>query len=239
MRPGGRVDNGVSAIHDLELLVAPVRALGSFVRAVPGRDGLLCERLGGVAGVEDELDHLPVALVQVVEVVEDVEEPVLQSEPAGMRGVGGDVGVDGRHAAPRQPVRPALVVAPRAQRIAREVQVVLEQVDEIAGGRPDLHEVDGVPRTAQGDGRLLEQQVDVDRLVRLAVAASLGLGDETHDRRMTLRERRLVGEIGRGRRRPAERRSGERDEDQEATQGSHEADSPRPGVALRRTDAPR
>ena len=41
VRAGGRVDDRVGAVDDLELVVAPVRALGAFVRAVADRDGLL------------------------------------------------------------------------------------------------------------------------------------------------------------------------------------------------------
>ena len=55
--------------------------------AVADLDGRALQRLLGSVRVEDELDHLPVALVQVVEVVEDVEEPVLERElarPAGL-----------------------------------------------------------------------------------------------------------------------------------------------------------
>ena len=69
-------------VDELELVVAPVGALGALVLAVADLDRLARERPRGVVGVEDELDHLPVALVLVVEVVEGVEEPVLERELA-------------------------------------------------------------------------------------------------------------------------------------------------------------
>ena len=95
------------AVDDLELLVVvPGSPLGALVRAVPDLDRLLVERLLRVGRVEDELDHLPVALVGVVEVVEGVEEPVLQRELARRAGVGRDVGIDGRLGALREPARP-------------------------------------------------------------------------------------------------------------------------------------
>ena len=76
----------MGAADDLELVVVPRRPLGAFVRAVADLDRALVERLRRVVGVEDELDHLPVALVHVVEVVEGVEEPVLQRELARVAG---------------------------------------------------------------------------------------------------------------------------------------------------------
>src|SRR5215216_2341297 len=81
------------AVRELQLVVAPVGLLGALVLAVADLDRLGPERLLGGGRVEDELDHLPVALVQVVPVVEDVEEPVLQRERARMLWVGHDVRV--------------------------------------------------------------------------------------------------------------------------------------------------
>ena len=83
--------------------------------------------------------------------------------------------------------------------------MVLEAIVEIVGRRADLHQVGDVPGPAQGHGRLVEQEVDVDRAVLLAVAARLRLLDDPHDRRVLLGERRLVREIG-----ARERREGER-----------------------------
>ena len=53
-------------VHELELVVAPGRSLGSLVGAVTDLLRLGLERLPRIAGVEDELDHLPVALVCVL-----------------------------------------------------------------------------------------------------------------------------------------------------------------------------
>ncbi len=126
MRAGGRIDDGVRAVDDLQLVLAPVRSLGALVRAVADVDRmLLVERGRGVGRVEDELDHLPVALVCVVEVVEGVEEPVLQRELARVGGVGRDVRVDGGLVAGRQAPRPPLVVAAGVERVPGEVEVVL------------------------------------------------------------------------------------------------------------------
>ena len=116
----------------------------------------------GVRRVEDELDHLPVALVRVVEVVERVEEPVLERELARVAGIAGDVGVDRRLAPGGEPSAPALVVASGIERVAGEVEVVLVPVVEIRRLRPDLDEVGAVPRPPQRDGRITEEHVDVE-----------------------------------------------------------------------------
>ena len=76
--------------------------------------------------------------------------------------------------------------------------MVLVPVDEILGGRADLHQIRRIPRPAQRDRRLVEENVDVCRLIRLAGAALLGLLDQPDDRGETLGERLLVGEIGVG-----------------------------------------
>ena len=107
VRAGGRIDDRPAPVDELELLVAPVRRLGALVLAVADGDGILAERLLGVVGVEEELDHLPVALVQVVPVVVGVEEPVLQRQLPGVRRVGRDVGVHGRLVALAQAPVPA------------------------------------------------------------------------------------------------------------------------------------
>ena len=65
----------MGAVDEVELLVVPGRTLGPLVRAVPHLDRFLVERVRRVGRLEDELDHLPVALVRVVEVVERVKEP--------------------------------------------------------------------------------------------------------------------------------------------------------------------
>ena len=160
---GGRVDDRVRPVDELELLVAPVGLLGALVRAVADRGRLLVQRLGGIGRVEVELDHLPVAFVRVVEVVEDVEEPVLERELARMGGVG-------RRRARRRSAAsvgeemalPELVVAARDERAARVVEVVLVAVDEVLRARADLHQVGRVPGPAQRDGRLRRKEVDVE-----------------------------------------------------------------------------
>ena len=74
--------------------------------------------------------------------------------------------------------------------------MVFEALHQIVRGRPDLHEVGDVPRAAQRDGFLAEQEVDVGRDERLAVAADVLLLDEPNDRRVLLCERPLVREVG-------------------------------------------
>jgi hypothetical protein len=86
--------------------------------------------------------------VRVVEVVEGVEEPVLERELAGAVRLGGDVRIDGRPSARRDPFRPLLVIASRVERIAGEVEVVLEAADEVLRDRSELHEVGAIPRAA-------------------------------------------------------------------------------------------
>ena len=195
-------------VDELELVVAPRRLLGPLVLAVADGHRLARERLTRVVGVEEELDVLPVALVGVVPVVEDVVEPVLQGELARVAGVGGDVRIDGRRRAFGDALRPLLVAAARVERVPGEVEVVLVEPGEIVRGRADLDQIGGIPWSTQRDRRLVEEGVDVDRLVRLAVPAVLGLGDEPHHRGIALGERGLVREVGRRARRRDEREHG-------------------------------
>ena len=111
-----------------------------------------------------------------------------------MVGVCRDMRVDRGLAAFRQPARPAFVPAARVERVAGEVEVVFVAPDDDADGRADLDQVGRVPRAAQRDRRLVEEHVDVQRLVRLSRAALLGLLDQPHDRRVPLGEGDLVGE---------------------------------------------
>ena len=180
------------------------------MRAVADQHRLLIESLACVVRVEDELDHLPVALVRVVEVVECVEEPVLESELSGSPRFRGDVRVDGRLGALGKATRPELVVAAGVERVAREVEVILEAVPEIFLPRPDLHEIGPAPRPAERHrGLVIEEQPNVERVVRLPrPAALLLLLDETNDGRKALREGLLVVEI-RARERRHEQRSRE------------------------------
>ena len=158
VRTDARVDNGVRLVDDLELVVVPARPLGPLVRAVADRDGLLVESVPRIVGVEDELDHLPVALVQVVEVVERVEEPVLERDLARVTRFRRNMRVHGRLAPFGEATGPALVAAAWIERVAREVEVVLESVPEVLRPRPDLHQVERVPRPAQRDGRLVVEK---------------------------------------------------------------------------------
>src|SRR5215218_4679038 len=181
------------AANELELVVAPVSSLCALMRAVANRDRLGGERRAGVRGVEVELDHLPVALVKVVEVVENLEEPVLQRELPGMTRVGRDMGVHGWLVTLPQAALPALVVAPWVQGVAGEVEVVLVEAGDVLRSRGDPHEVGPVPRPAQGNRGLAEEEVDADRPVGLSRAARLGLLDDPHDGRVALGERLLAG----------------------------------------------
>ncbi len=170
------------AVHDLELLVTPGGALCSLVRAVTDLDRILAEGIVRIVGVEDELGHLPVALVRVVEIVERVEEPVLEGELPGVTGIRRDVRVHGRRRAARETPRPELVVAPGVERVAGKVEVVLVAVDEVARRRSDLDEIRRPPGAAQRHGRLVEEHVDVGRDVGLPRAALHGLIDEADNR---------------------------------------------------------
>ena len=164
--------------------------------AVADLDRIATERRSRVGSVEDELDHLPVALVRVVEVVEGVEEPVLERHPVRVTRLGDDMRVHRRLAACRQPLRPADVVATRIERVAGEVEVVLEPLDEVLRRRRDLHEVGATPRPAERDRLLVEEEIDVGRDVRLAVAALVHLLDDSYDGCVALGERALVPEVG-------------------------------------------
>ena len=210
MRPGRRVHDRMRRVDELELLLAPQRLLRPFMLAVADRDRLARERLSCVDGVEDELDVLPVAFVGVVPVVEDVVEPVLECDPTRNAGLGGDVRVDGRRLSFGEAVRPPLVVAARIEGVPWEVEVVLVEVaGHILRRRSDLDQVSGPPRAAERNGLLTEEQVDVDRLVRLAVPTVLSLGDEPHDRGVPLGKRGLVRGVGRRVRRRNEREHGD------------------------------
>jgi hypothetical protein len=128
----------VCPANDLELLVVPGGPLGALVLAVPDLGRAAAQRARRVGGVEDELEHLPVALVLVVEVVEGVEEPVLEGELARNRRVDCHVGVDRRPGSRRDVPAPAFVAASWVERVAGKIQVVLvEPTAEIGRRRPD------------------------------------------------------------------------------------------------------
>jgi hypothetical protein len=75
--------------------------------------------------------------------------------------------------------------------------VLVETAGEILRGRRDLDEVGRAPGAPEGDRWLVEQRIDVHRLVRLAGPALLLLPDEPDDRRVALGEGPLVGAAGR------------------------------------------
>ena len=56
--------HGMRAADEVELVVVPGGPFRALVLAVPDLDRPALERLGGAGGIEDELDHLPVALVR-------------------------------------------------------------------------------------------------------------------------------------------------------------------------------
>ena len=74
--------------------------------------------------------------------------------------------------------------------------MVLETPHEIVRAGADLHQVGDVPRTAQRNGLLAEQEVDVGGDEGLAVATDVLLLDDPDDGGVLLRERLLVGEVG-------------------------------------------
>src|SRR5207245_542280 len=93
---------------------------------------------------------------------------------------------------------PVQVIAARIERAPREVEVVLvEALREILGGRADRDQVAGAPWPPQRNCGLAEEQVDVDRQVRLALAALPGVSNEPNDRAVPSGECRLVGAVGR------------------------------------------
>src|SRR3989304_7823253 len=161
----------------------PGGSLAPFVLAVPDLDGVARQRLARVIGVEDELDHLPVALVRVVPVVERVVEPVLERELARVIGVVRNVRIGGRLLPLRQAPRPLLVAASRVERTPGEVEVVLVEAREVLRNGGDLDEVDRIPRSPECDRLLTEQPLDVNGLVRLPVAALPCLLDQPYDGR--------------------------------------------------------
>jgi hypothetical protein len=179
----------------LELRVVPRGPFRALVLAVADLERRPVQRLLHRRRGENELDHLPVALVQVVPVVEDVEEPVLEREPARVRGIARHMRVGGEPPFGAEVPLPVQVVAAGLERVAREVEVVApEPAAESLGGRPDLDEV-VPPGPAERNRRLAEEEVDVDRDVVHRRTAALAAGDEAHDGCVPLRERPLLREI--------------------------------------------
>ena len=92
--------------------------------------------------------------------------------------------------------------------------MVLVEADEILRRRADLDEVAAAPRPRSATVGSPNSSVDVDRLVRLARAALLGLLDEPDHRAVPLGERRLVREACAGQRDDDERDHGEQRDEQ-------------------------
>ena len=99
--------------------------------------------------------------------------------------------------------------------------MVLVEAEEIPRRRSDPDEVGAVPRPPQRDRLLREQYVDVDRPIRLAVSALLGLLDEPNDGSEAFGERFLVLHVGACDRSMNDGRHAEKGEKSEGSQTSH------------------
>ncbi len=229
MRAGGDVHDRVGAVDHLELVLPPAGPLGTLVLAVSNLDGLLVQGLLRGRGIEVELDHLPVAFMGVVPVVEDVEEPVLQCELSRPPLFSGHVRVDGGLRAGGDHALPLLVRAAGVEGVAGEVEViVVEPLANLSCGWADRDQIRAVPRTAQRDRVGPEEDIDVDRTVRLAGPALLRLGDEPDDGRVPVGELSLGLEPGGRCSTRAERTERDEDEDGPArVQGPAGEDGPR------------
>ena len=127
--------------------------------------------------------YLPVALVLVGEVVERVVEPVLDRELAGVRRVGGEVGVDARLPAVVPGPEPPRVAAAGLERIAWEIDVVARgECPKVSRGRCALHDLP--LRIAQQHVPPAQDDVDAGGTVRLAGPARLRLRLHREHRRV-------------------------------------------------------
>ncbi len=106
----------------LELLGVPRRGLPTLVLGVRDLDRLGGQGLVHRRRLEQELDPLPVALVEVVEVVEVPVEPVLQRQEAGLVVLSGDVGIDEWRSSVAELLEVTLVQAAGIDRLTREVE---------------------------------------------------------------------------------------------------------------------
>ena len=195
MRAGGRVHHRVRALLS-QLRVRPLRRLTAAVLGVVGLIGARRDRLGDGARAEEQLQHLPVALMLVVEVVEVPVEPVLQRKTCDARLVRYP-GVDDRLSALHHLPSVLLVHAPGMQRVAGEVEVVVRpETGKLRRRRsaPDLllRARRTTRRPHHRDRRVPENDVDRRRHRRLPVriAPSRLLAHE-HDRRVLLGELQL------------------------------------------------
>jgi hypothetical protein len=181
------VDDRMGAADALELRVVPGGTLPALVLAVADLGRRLPECLRRRRSVENELDHLPVTLVEVVPVVEDVEEPVLERKLVRVLGVGHDVGVRNGIPVGAEMLLPVEVHAGGVERVAREVEVVaVEPAAELRRLRRDPDEI-VPPGPTQRDGRLAEEMVHVDRDV-VKPAAALAPLNEPDDRCVSVRQ---------------------------------------------------
>ena len=177
-------------VHDrmpvalLELVVVPGRALGPLVLRVADQRRRPAERLLRSRGVEDELDHLPVALVLVVPLVERVVEPVLERE---LPLLPDDVRVGRGRLARRDPVEPLLVAAAGVERVSGEVEPVVAVLPVQVGGRRRLLH-DRAVRPEQHDIGLPEHRLHRHGPVRLTGARARLVLLEPDDRRVLLGE---------------------------------------------------
>src|ERR1700733_3307428 len=154
----------------LQLGIGPGRLLAAGVLGEVDLIGTGSECLPRIQCPEVDLGHLPVALVQVREVVEGGVEPVLDREPAGVRGIGGQMCVDARWPAVVPASELPLVVAAGTDRVARKVEVVARpETPQVARRRRAPH--DPPVRTTKYDARPAEDDVYSRRPVRLARAA--------------------------------------------------------------------
>ena len=191
VRPVSGVDDRMVALA-LELVRGPVGLLAARVLGVPDLGRRRGEGAFGGRGREDDLDELPVALVGVHVVVEVPEEPVLENDAAGRRGVRREMGVGHVGLAGAEAVEVLLEAAAGPARVAGEVE---------RGLRPPARQLPGVGAlrddvavaVEQDDLGLVEHGLDRHRAVCLARAvARPGLVPDNDDRRVARRE------LGRG-----------------------------------------
>src|SRR5690349_11649624 len=123
VRAGCVVDDRMRALL-VELRVGPRRSLTARVLREIHLVWARSKRLRCARGGEVHLGHLPVALVLVSEVVEGVVEPVLDRELVRMQRISCQVGVDARPSGAVPAPELPLVVAPGAEWVAGEVEVV-------------------------------------------------------------------------------------------------------------------
>ncbi len=188
MGPGGDVDDRVRSLF-LDPGVVPGSTLSACVLGIRELGGAARQSLLDGSGVEGDLDHFPVALVQVVELVEPVVEPELERDPAHT-GLPGDVRVGDRRAPLHELGRVPGVRAARPARVAGQVEVVVGPEPRQVGGGGRGGEQVGLPKAPAGvlpeKLHLGVPQRDVDRgeavLLPLPRAGRVGVRLHHHDR---------------------------------------------------------